>query len=327
MSVSYTSTISMRSLPVAGFDMNPMSIGSPLSGSCGASSPSSPSSQMLPQGPELTILQNCVRQLFLTTDRSAEAAERLPGDVHINYLLHMSDGAACIMKSGPGISTRTLRSEQSRLDNESRILLTIARNTNFPVPQHIKFSSRSCSQAIRAPYLIRSYIPGRRLSDVQLSLTPTGKAHIDQSLGVCFRALSSLTANAFGSPHAVRNNNGRRSWREAFLGMFEAILRDGEDMLVSIPYDVVRYHVTSRAQALDAITTPRLTALGACLPEKVLVNEESMQITGLLGFGNVIWGDPEMAAVFAAPSDAFLQGCERVELAEDMGERRTRLLM
>jgi hypothetical protein len=327
ISLSYTDVVAKRSLSLTTVEMNPMSIGNLLSRPCASSSSTSGSSYTLPEGPELTILQNCIRQLFLTTDRTAQSVERLIGDVHLNYLLHMSDGTDCIMKSGPGISRRTMRQEQNRLESESRILLKLAQNTNLPVPRRIKYASQSCSQVVRPPYLLRSFIPGRPLAELLPTMQYATKAHIEQTVGIYFLALSTLTANAFGPPHAVHSGNGWQTWREAFLAMLEAALRDAEDMLVSIPYDSIRYHIMSRAEVLDAITTPRLAALKACLPDKVLVDEATSQVVGLLGFGDVVWGDPEMAAVFADPSDAFLLGCGMPGLAEDTGDGKTRRLM
>ncbi|KAF2096798.1 hypothetical protein NA57DRAFT_42470 [Rhizodiscina lignyota] len=280
----------------------------------------------LQQSPELTVIQIIIRQLLLTTNQSVEAAERLRGDIHPTYLLQLSDGSRAILKCSPLLSTRLLRREQRRLEDESRVLNLINRNTNIPVPRRMKYESHGSGTALRPPYLIRSYVSGTTLSELRPSLSEADQARIDQSLGVYLLALSSLTARNFGAPHAVHASNGYSTWREAFLTMLEAVLRDAEDMLVSIPYDTVRYYCTAHADALNAVTTPRLTALDVCLPENVLIDPNSREIQGLLGLGDVIWGDPNMAAVLEEPTPAFLEGYGRRDSEQDENEHARKLL-
>jgi len=142
------------------------------------------------------------------------------------------------------------------------------------------------------------------------------------------RAVSSITAATFGPTHRVLAGAGSPTWREAFLSLLESALRDAEDMLVSIPYDSIRYYVTAQRHLLDAITTSRLVALDAGEPRNVLVDERSRLVVGLLGFGNVVWGDPLMAGVFAQASDGFWEGYGRGSgVAEDDEGNRKRMLM
>jgi len=99
-------------------------------------------------------------------------------------------------------------------------------------------------------------------------------------------------------------------------------------MLVSIPYDSIRYYVAAQRHLLDAITTSRLVALDAGEPRNVLVDERSRLVVGLLGFGNVVWGDPLMAGVFAQVSDGFWEGYGRGSGVPEDGEGdRKRMLM
>lgn len=79
-------------------------------------------------------------------------------------------------------------------------------------------------------------------------------------------------------------------------------------MLVTVPYDSVRYYVGKNSHFLDEATQPRLVALNVCEPDNVLINEQTRQVTGLVGFSNVIWGDPLMSGGIADGSDAFFEG-------------------
>ena len=127
-------------------------------------------------------------------------------------------------------------------------------------------------------------------------------------VGSHIRTLSSLAAPSFGSTPRVFNGESWTTWREAFQGLLEAALRDAEDMMVTIPYDNIRGLAQRHAQFLDAIQEARLVALDAGLDRNVLIDKHSRTVVGLLGFANVIWGDPLMAAVFLHASEAFWEG-------------------
>jgi len=108
--------------------------------------------------------------------------------------------------------------------------------------------------------------------------------------------------------HRVFAKKGSNSWREAFLALLEAALRDAEDMLVNIHFESIRYWVGKYAHYLDEVTEPRLVALNVCDPENILIDEHSKHVTGLVGFSNVIWGDPLMSGGMADGSEAFFAG-------------------
>jgi hypothetical protein len=102
-------------------------------------------------------------------------------------------------------------------------------------------------------------------------------------------------------------------------------LRDGEDMLVTVPYDSIRYYVGRHSAYLDEITEPRLVALNVCEPQNVLLDEHTKQVTGLVGFSNVIWGDPLMSGGIANGSEAFFEGFG--ECPSRVGGAKVRQLM
>jgi hypothetical protein len=165
-----------------------------------------------------------------------------------------------------------------------------------------------------------SHLPGQRLSELSPTLTALERRTIDRTLGACVGALTALSATQFGMTHRVFSKKGCSTWKEAFLALLEAILRDGEDMLVTIPYDSIRYYIGQRSHFLDEATQPRLVALNACDAQNVLLNPATKQVTGLVGFSNVIWGDPLMSG-----GVAFFEGVgERPEGTEGI---RARLAM
>lgn len=125
--------------------------------------------------------------------------------------------------------------------------------------------------------------------------------------------------------HRVFDNRGSKSWREAFLALLEAALRDAEDILVTIPYDSIRYYITQQGHALDEVVEPNLVALDVCKPDNVLIDEYTKQVTGLVGFSSVVWGDALMNGGLARGSEAFFEGFG--ECPVRIGGVKTRMLM
>ena len=211
-----------------------------------------------------------------------------------------------VLKCPPSYNVRLLRHEKHFLETERKALETLHEYTQVPVPQIIKYDSQG--GALGIPFLMTSYIPGQRLSQQSRYLTPSERDTIDRTLGTHVRALTALSATQFGMTHRVFAKKGSKSWREAFLALLEAVLRDAEDMLVTIPYDSIRYYVGTHAYLLEEVKEPRLVALNVCDPTNVLIDPSTKQITGLVGFSNVIWGDPLMSGGMAEGSEAFFEG-------------------
>lgn len=153
-----------------------------------------------------------------------------------------------------------------------------------------------------------SHIPGVTLSSISTVLLQHERNTIDRQLGTYIRTLTALSATQFGLTHRVFAKKGCSTWREAFLALLEGALRDAEDMLVTIPYDSLRYYVAKNAQYLDEVKEPRLVALNVCEPDNVLVDERTKNVTGLVGWSNVIWGDALMSGGIADGSASFFEG-------------------
>lgn len=170
-----------------------------------------------------------------------------------------------------------------------------------------------------------SYVPGQPLSKLSPCLSAGERKSVDRTLGYYVRTLTSLSATQFGSTHRVFAKKGDSSWRESFMALLEAALRDAEDMLVTVPYDSIRYYVGRHAQYLDEVREPRLVALDVCEPQNVLLDEQTKQVTGVVGFSNVLWGDPLMSGGVANGSEAFYEGYG--ECPSRTGGVKSRLLM
>ncbi|KAF1982031.1 hypothetical protein K402DRAFT_341123 [Aulographum hederae CBS 113979] len=249
---------------------------------------------------ELTNIQKLIRHVFRSARLTCTHVLPLPlqQGIHKSYHLTLSNGASIILKRAPSSSTRLLRGESRHLDSESQVLNLLTTNTQVPVPARLA-ASHTRDNPLGSPYLLVSSLTGTPLSQLAPSLSHAERVRIDQSLGAYIRATSALTAATFGPTHLVLAGSGSPSWRAAFLALLEAALRDAEDMLVSVPYSVIRHWIHAHAALLDEVTTSRLVGIDVGREAEVLVDEASRIVVGLRGWGRCVWGDVMMAGVFA----------------------------
>ncbi|KAF1929117.1 uncharacterized protein M421DRAFT_61701 [Didymella exigua CBS 183.55] len=287
------------------------------------SSSSSTSSRAYSASPDFLSIQKLVHTIFRSSKITVQQAERLRSRIHQVYLTKLAGDGSLVLKCLPAGSTRLLRHERHTLDTEVKTIETLHEYTQLPVPRIIKYDNHG--GLFGSPFLIMTHLPGRRLSELAPHLTTIERNTIDRTLGSYVRSLSSLSATQFGMTHRVFERKGCKSWREAFLALLEGALRDGEDMLVTVPYDSIRYYVAKYAHVLEEVTEPRLVALDVCRPDNILVDEYTKRVTGLVGFSNVIWGDPLLSGGIANGSDAFFEGFG--ECPVRTGGVKTRMLM
>ncbi|QDS71483.1 hypothetical protein FKW77_004400 [Venturia effusa] len=307
----------MELLPpdVITYALDTVSHGQPLIQTSTASSPNSP---------EFYVFQKLLRHLYRSPDLSLRNVYRLRGHLHRLYILQRTDGAQLVLKCAPSREMRLLRHEERGLETEAKMLHMIRTKTQVPVPQRVS-CDLSTTNSLGTAYLLRTHVHGTSLADLSSYLTRKESAAIDQSLGSHLRALSQIQLESFGMAHRVAAGRGHATWGEAFGSLLEAILRDCEDALISLPYEVIRYYGGKHKHYLDEIKEPRMIPLDVGGAQSVLLDDRSKQIVGLLGFSNIAWGDPMLAGVFASPSEAFWEGFGG-RPTNDAGYRARRLL-
>ncbi|KAF4973806.1 hypothetical protein FZEAL_9225 [Fusarium zealandicum] len=100
---------------------------------------------------------------------------------------------------------------------------------------------------------------GQLLRRISSQVSPTNKYGVAADvLSVPPSVVHNPAHRLEGGLHASR---GADSWRVAFHNLWEAILRDGEDMSVMISYTTIRRHFDRFDYVLDAVTKPRLVVL------------------------------------------------------------------
>lgn len=127
-----------------------------------------------------------------------------------------------------------------------------------------------------------------------------------------------------GFGRATRSAKRYPLWRDAFTALVEAVLCDGEEMLVLLPYQEIRLQVRRWSFVLDEVVKPALAILdfddGA-----VLLQSGSLEIAGVVDFERAGWYDPLLCAACLRPSRAFVEGYG-AEALDAKGAKVRRLL-
>jgi hypothetical protein len=295
------------------------------------------------------------------------------------YNLNLSDGQQLLLSFAPSLAVRLLRHEQTLLSSEAiliHFLASIAKaehvegkepSESYPaawqascgtilerlVPRLVKHSSNT--REMGHPYTLFEPSIGEPLSDLLIYLSLSEQRLIDKQVGLLVRELALITSpsgtfgrvsrvcsDPFAIAHATSSSAPRESttWTCAFMSLVEGILRDGEDMSVLLPYEVIRNHLHRLAWCLNAVTISRLLLIDAGDPANLLVERDSEEegssatpvprLTGFRDWSQGFFGDPLLSICLDNPSEGFLEGWRHdnnEDIIEDVEGGAVRLLL
>lgn len=279
---------------------------------------------------------------FIVPDAILETTRDLPTtQLSRLYALNLSNDRKLLLSLAPSQSVKLLRHEATILSSEAMLIEFLTRPTQggssrVPasisrlIPKLLRHSANN--KELAYPYSIFDPLGGVPVSTISTYLSLPERHSIDKQLGSMARALASIRSpsGCFGpairvlgdnqsmeSSTSFSNSSPQKTWADAFHFIFEAILRDGEDMVVLLPYEVVRGHFQRLSPCLNAIRTSRLVILDAGKETNIMVQRgaegndapgESVRLTGLQSWGQGVFGDPLLSSCFDNPTESFLQG-------------------
>ncbi|KAG8409612.1 hypothetical protein J3458_018707 [Metarhizium acridum] len=152
------------------------------------------------------------------------------------------------------------------------------------LPRVVKHGRVKCPNDVE--FLLTKRTSGAMLSSVINTLSKPQQRHIDFQIGQLIRGLStyqspnghfgvaSAVLKAAGIHHTmfiastvpteqVTNDAVYARWSDAFLWLLESVLRDAEDVSLSLEYDRLRFHAGRFKKILDEVTVPCLVILDA----------------------------------------------------------------
>lgn len=294
------------------------------------------------------------------------------------YYLNLADDEQLLLSFAPSLAVRLLRHEQTLLSSEATLISFLSylvksgpkqsppspesttrsqssgiTNLSQLVPVMVKHSSNP--REMGYPYTLFQPGVGEPLSELSIYLSRPEQRLIDKQIGSFVRDLALIASPSgnFGTVSRICNDPstpaattsscappGSLNWTGAFMSLVEGILRDGEDMSVLLPYEVIRKHFDRLSWRLSVVTIPRLVIIDAGEPSNVLVQwdregaslptNEGPKVTGLRDWSRGIFGDPLLSSCFENSSEGFLEGW-RLDGTEDIIEDEeggaTRLLL
>lgn len=204
-------------------------------------------------------------------------------------------------------------------------------------PHHHHRTNTTTTPIDPSPYIITGPFHGHLLSEISPQLSQTPSEKIQQRVGFFYRNLtisfspfsssSSTTqqpqTKPFGPLYPPSSSSSSSSelsrfttWSQFYTTLLETLLLDAEDALINLPYAFIRETVRRNRNSLDRITKPKLVFLEGLIDERnILVqrrrleggadererrraSEDEWEISGILDWSGVIWGDEWMSDGF-----------------------------
>ncbi|PLB52921.1 hypothetical protein P170DRAFT_117455 [Aspergillus steynii IBT 23096] len=254
---------------------------------------------------DTTDLDTVVGQIFSPNVYVREIYP-LEGHLHSMCLVILSNEEQLLLKSTPGMMTPLLRQEQRLLETEAQAMFILKQSAVSCIPAVLHYDHRG--NLFGSSFILRQFVPGTTLQELEAQLGDQTRTDIDWTLGSLANSISQHVSHSFGSLEQVASGSGKRSWREAFIILFEGILRDSEDVFVNLPYAEIRHQVCRLSPALEEVRLARLVVVDLGRPSQVLLDPESKRVAGVVDFSSALWGDVYMADIFDNPSSSVLDG-------------------
>lgn len=268
-----------------------------------------------------TAAQAIVAHHFGSSARLARYEELKDGAFNAAALLELTDGQKLVLKAAPPAEVRVLRYERDILRAEVEAMRRVAEETDVPAPV-VRIYDASC-RLLPSPFFMMDFLPGIPLNKLRPSLSAKNQERISVEMGRLTRAISEVRGDSFG--YWAQPCAPGVSWRECFAGMVSGVLQDGLDAGVDLrlPYEEIERRLRAHYHALDAVAIPRLVHWDLW-DGNIFIDPDSLEITGLIDFERVLWGDPLIEAVFGDMDNCqdVVRGFGRDLLAEPGGRLR-----
>jgi aminoglycoside phosphotransferase (APT) family kinase protein len=197
------------------------------------------------------------------------------------YLVRLADGTGLVAKFPPGPRIRLLRYEHGLAGTEALYYQLASQRDGVTVPSVI---------AVDDTGLVMTHCPGTPWP--QLTPQPVGveRDELRAEVGRQVARLHTITGTGFGYPSQALGPL-RATWREAFLGMVDAVLADAGTYAVTLPRPVADIQALFAGQAalLDEVTIPVLVHFDLW-DGNILI--DGNRIGALVDAERAFWGDP-----------------------------------
>jgi len=231
------------------------------------------------------VLEAALTAAGIPLDETADWRALGGGTFNSVYLVRRPGEPGLVVKIPPPSGTPLMSYERGILTSEALYYELAGRLTGVTLPSVV---------AGDTDYLVMTECPGTPWS--LLAASPNGQEMRDlrTELGRQVGLLHSITGAGFGYPSRALGPL-RETWREAFLGMVDAVLADAETFMVPLPRPAgeIRDLFAAHAPVLDEVTTPVLVHFDLW-DGNILVDSGASgpRIGALIDAERAFWGDP-----------------------------------
>jgi aminoglycoside phosphotransferase (APT) family kinase protein len=263
---------------------------------------------------DIAVARRMVAAAFGSDAAIRSYRELRDGYFNAAYQIDLHDGRRVVLKVAPPPDVAVLRYERGIMGTEVEVLRRVARETSVPVPEVYYFDQSHT--LLDSDYYLMAFVPGEAYHKLREQYGKETRTAIDTAIGAYLAQINAIQGAFFGYMALPVQRFG--TWRQAFLGMFDDLLADGQARHVALPLDyaALRAQVEAAAPVLDEVQTPQLVHWDLW-DGNIFVDPPSGRITGIIDFERALWGDPLMEFQYhtlkLAP--AFEQGYGRSLLA------------
>jgi aminoglycoside phosphotransferase (APT) family kinase protein len=273
---------------------------------------------------ERSVAEHIVADAFGSAVRLTRFDEFTDGWFNAVHDIELDDGRRCVLKVAPPPDVAVLTYERDILRAEVEAIALVRERTTLPAPAVLWFDASH--RRVPSDLFVMEHLPGTSLASLRSTLDADQQAAVEAQLAGMLRELHAIEGTWFG--YAAPGSVHVPTWSAGFVAMLDGVLDDGEhrDVNLPAPYDELRTMARRRSDALDEVRVPRLVHWDLW-DANVFVHPDSLQVTGVIDFERVLWGDPLMEAQFRAKATdpAFIEAYGSPVITTD-GSRERRLL-
>lgn len=232
--------------------------------------------------------------------------ELTEGLFNVAYEVLMPEKAV-ILKIAPPQDVKVMSYEHGIMKAEVEALRLVTEHGTVPVPTVLFYddSHSICD----TDYFFMDKLEGESFFALNNKgmLTSVQQATIHHEMGRFNREINRIKGTSFGYFGTPEKQGA--NWKDVFLTMMEEVLKDGENIGISIgmDYDMVRSMIQKAAYTLEEVKEPTFVHWDIWDGNVFIKDGE---ITGIIDFERALWAEPLMEAYFRRDNNGkeFIEG-------------------
>lgn len=220
--------------------------------------------------------------------------EIMDGWFNTIYILELADGSRTVLKISPPPDFVPMRYERDIMATEVAVHRRLAQ-AGLQVPRIL--ADCPDGDGLGHPWFIMEFVEGTSWNNLRKSRTPEQCDMVDAAIARQAARINEIQGKRFGRWHEDRCSS--LSWADSFQAMAEDLLSDAHDKSVRLSRseNELRGLFQAAHDDLDEVGTPRLV-LWDLHHGNVMVQPDTLELTGFLDTDRAVWGDPLMEFYF-----------------------------